>query len=253
MVGVFMNMNINIYYMYYDLLNVYGDRGNILILKNVLNQCGINCDIKYITINDYFDYKNCDILFMGGGQDYEQITVGEDIIKNKLSSMEKYIEDGGAGLYICGSYQLLGKKYVAADGRKINGAGILDIYTEKGDKRYIGDIVIQSEFFNSKLVGFENHSGRTYINNYSPLGKVIYGNGNNGNDGSEGLIYKNTICTYLHGCCLSKNPEITGFLISSAVLKKYNVQFDVSIEAPLLMKAKNYIIDRYSKQSIESK
>lgn len=137
---------------------------------------------------------------MGGGQDNDQISASNDLMKNKKESLQTFIEDGGCGLYICGAYQLLGKKYIAADGKEINGTGIFDIYTEKGDNRFKGDIITQSTYFNAKLVGFENHSGRTFINNYNSIGYVQYGNGNNGKDKTEGLIYKNTICTYMHGC-----------------------------------------------------
>jgi CobQ-like glutamine amidotransferase family enzyme len=240
-------MELNICYLYYDLLNVYGDRGNILILKEIIENNDIDCNIKYVSIGDDFRPDEYDILFMGGGQDYEQITVGEDIIKNKKELLNNYIENNGPGLYICGAYQLLGKKYIAADGRQIDGAGILDIYTEKGTRRFINDVVLESEFFKTKLVGFENHSGRTFINNYQPLGKIMYGNGNNGEDGNEGLIYKSTVCTYLHGCCLSKNPEISKFMIEKAINRRYGETVEISIDTKLSNAAKKDIINRYSK------
>lgn len=231
-------MEINIFYMYYDLLNVYGDRGNILILKNILQECGIKANIKLVSVDDSFDYQKCDILFMGGGQDYEQVTVGRDLIKKKKGALKSYIENGGCGLYICGSYQLLGKKYIAADGIQIDGAGIFDIYTEKGNSRFIGNIVADSRALKAKLVGFENHSGRTYINGYTPLARVVHGNGNNGMDGTEGLIYKNSICTYMHGCCLSKNSEIAKYLISNAINKKYSCGGKIDFDETLYKKAK---------------
>ncbi len=238
-------VEINIFYMYYDLLNVYGDRGNVLILKRILEQCRIKAGVKYVTVNDSFDYRNCDLLFMGGGQDYEQITVGRDVIKNKRKALNNFIEKGGCGLYICGSYQLLGKKYIAADGRRIDGAGIFDIYTEKGNSRFTGDVVVESRTLKAKLAGFENHSGRTYINNYTPLGRVLHGHGNNGIDGTEGLIYQNTICTYMHGCCLSKNPEIAKFLILKAVEKKYGQTPKINIDETLFMKAKDDVLRKF--------
>lgn len=241
-------MKINIYYLYYDLLNVYGDRGNVIILKNTLKRSGIECEVKYVTAGENFNSDDCDILFMGGGQDYEQITVGEDIIKNKYDSLKKYVEDGGVGLYVCGSYQLLGKKYIAADGRQIDGAGILDIHTEKGSTRFIDNVVIESERFKNKLVGFENHSGRTYIGDYEPLGKVLAGYGNNGEDKTEGLIYKNTICTYLHGCCLSKNTDIIKFMIKNAVKRRYNEEISCDISnVNIIEDARKHIIQKYTK------
>jgi hypothetical protein len=129
----------------------------------------------------------------------------------------------------------------------VDGAGILDIYTEKGTRRFINDVVLESEFFKTKLVGFENHSGRTFINNYQPLGKIMYGNGNNGEDGNEGLIYKSTVCTYLHGCCLSKNPEISKFMIEKAISRRYGETVEISIDTKLSNAAKKDIINRYSK------
>lgn len=239
------NMRINIVYLYYDILNVYGDRGNVLILKKVAEQNNIRCTVKYVSIGDTFNFRDTDIIFIGGGQDNDQMAACKDLIVNKKNSLQKYIEDGGAGLYICGAYQLLGKEYIAADGEKIEGTGILDINTEKGEKRFMGDIIIQSSAFNSQLVGFENHSGRTYIDKYDPLGMVTYGNGNNGTDKTEGLIYKNTICTYMHGCCLSKNPEITRFLIESAINKKYKINYKLDMDDSVFTKAKNAIISRY--------
>lgn len=235
-------MELNIFYMYYDLLNVYGDRGNILILKKILAECGIRGIVRLISVDDSFDEKKCDLLFMGGGQDYEQITVGRDLTNKKKSSLQSYIENGGCGLYICGSFQLLGKKYVAADGRQIDGAGILDIYTEKGSTRFIGNIVAECRALKTKLAGFENHSGRTYINGYSPLGRVLCGSGNNGTDGTEGLIYKNTVCTYMHGCCLSKNPEIAKFLLVNALSKKYSSGYKLDFDETLYRRAKNDVL-----------
>lgn len=235
-------MEINIFHLYYDLLNVYGDRGNILILKKVLAECGIKCNIRLISVNESFDHKDCDILFMGGGQDHEQVTVGSDLLKKKKSALRTYIENGGCGLYVCGAFQLLGRRYIAADGSKIGGAGIFDIYTEKGDSRFIGNIVLESGVFKARLVGFENHSGRTYINGYTPLGRVIYGHGNNGSDGTEGLVFKNTICTYMHGCCLSKNPEIARFLIANALKKKYRRPLSINFDETLFRKAKDDIL-----------
>lgn len=237
-------MKINIVHLYYDLLNIYGDRGNILILKKVLEESGINCNVKYLSIDEELYPENCDILFMGGGQDLEQVLVGKDLIKNKRDMLAEYIEGGGCGLYICGSFQLLGKRYISADGKEIEGAGILDIYTEKGDSRFIGDIATKSDRLGATMVGFENHSGRTFINEYTPLGKVLVGMGNNGVDGTEGLIYKNTVCTYMHGCCLSKNPEITKFLITNAINNKYNTIPKLNFNNNWFQQAKNDVLKK---------
>ena len=173
-------MEINICHLYPDLLNVYGDVGNILILKHRAELRGIKVNTVNVSMGDIFNADNYDIVFFGGGQDYEQGIVSPDLIKLKKSSMEQYIESGKVFLAICGGYQLLGKYYTTPDGVQLEGLGILDIYTEGGDKRFIGNTIIHNEDFNETYVGFENHSGRTYINDLLPLGKVKVGYGNNG-------------------------------------------------------------------------
>ena len=195
-----------------------------------------------------FDDENTDILFFGGGQDFEQSIVSEDLKTIKKPSLEKYIEDEKLVIAICGGYQLLGNYYIAPNGEKIEGLGILDIYTEGGDTRFIGNTVIYNEEFNETYVGFENHSGRTYINNLKPLGKCLHGYGNNGEDGNEGCIYKNTYCSYFHGSLLSKNPELADRFLNIALSKKYgNIQLE-KLDDQLELKAKNLIINKLSKK-----
>lgn len=239
-----MKIDLNIYYLYYDILNIYGDRGNVLIIKSILDKLGIENKINYRSLNDKFESSDCDILFMGGGQDLEQVRVGKDIKATKFDDLHDYIESDGCGLYVCGSYQLLGNKYIAADGTSIDGAGILDINTEKGSGRFIGDIIVHSDYFKADLVGYENHSGRTYIGKYQPLGTVLHGYGNNGEDHTEGLIYKNTIGTYMHGCCLSKNIEITKYLIEKSIKRKYDTDYEVKIDDNLCISAKNDVFKK---------
>ncbi|MDP2585311.1 MAG: hypothetical protein Q8P29_00355, partial [Candidatus Levybacteria bacterium] len=175
------------------------------------------------------DLKACDLLFMGGAQDRQQKIVAEDLMK-KREELKKIIEDRVPGLYICGAYQFLGKYYKEADGTIIKGLNILDLYTEnpgENHPRLIGNVVIEilnTKYFihNTKVVGFENHGGRTYLGkSVKPLGKVIKGFGNNGEDSTEGAIYKNSFGTYLHGPILPKNPEFADLLIKLALEKKY--------------------------------
>lgn len=214
-------MEINICHLYPDLLNVYGDLGNILILKYRCEQRGIKVNIKNLSLGEPFNKEDYDIVFFGGGQDYEQSIVAKDLSGSKKEALQEYIESGKVLLAICGGYQLLGKYYTTPTGEKLEGLCILDIYTEAGDNRFIGNTLIKNEEFNETYVGFENHSGRTYIGNLKPLGKVIKGYGNNGKDGYEGCIYKNTFCSYFHGSLLSKNPELADRLIISALTFKY--------------------------------
>lgn len=237
-------MELNICHLYPDLLNVYGDMGNILVLKHRAEERGIKVNIFNISVNDSFDENNYDIVFFGGGQDYEQSIVSEDLIKNKKDAIRNYIESSRVFLSICGGYQLLGKYYTTFEGERLEGLGILDVYTEAGDKRFIGNTIIFNEEFQETYVGFENHSGRTYIGNLKPLGVVKLGYGNNGEDKKEGCIYKNSFCTYFHGSLLSKNPELADRLIKLALENKYNEISLTTLDDTLEIKAKEAILKR---------
>lgn len=240
-------LEINICHLYPDLLNVYGDLGNILILKYRAEKRGIKVNISNISLGDPFEWQKYDIVFFGGGQDYEQSIVSDDLIETKQYGITQYIEDAKVFLTICGGYQLLGKYYTTPDGEKLQGLGILDIYTEGGEKRFIGNTVIYNEEFDETYVGFENHSGRTYIGSLKPLGKVIVGYGNNGEDGFEGCIYKKTYCSYFHGSLLSKNPELADRFLKEALQKKYGEINLEPLDDSLELKAKDFIIKRESK------
>ena len=243
-------MELNICHLYPDLLNVYGDMGNILILKYRAEARGINVNIINVSLNDKFNKDDYDIVFFGGGQDYEQSIVSDDLKALKRDSIKDYIEEEKVLLAICGGYQLLGNYYTTPDGEKLEGLKILDIYTEAGDTRFIGNTVIFNEYLNQTYVGFENHSGRTFLGEgLQPLGKCISGFGNNGKDGFEGCIYKNTIGTYFHGSLLSKNPELADRLLTLALNKKYNKDIELEpLDDTLELKAKEYIINLTEKK-----
>ena len=181
-------MELHICHLYPDLLNSYGDLGNILIMQYRLQKRGIKAIIHNITIGDEFDPDLYDIVFFGGGQDFEQGIVSKDMKQTKREQLKQYIENNKVFIAICGGYQLLGKYYISADEQKLEGLDILNIYTDKGSKRSIDNIVIHDG--QTYYVGFENHSGKTFINDLKPLGKVVYGLGNNGEDGTEGCRYK---------------------------------------------------------------
>lgn len=239
-------MELNICHLYPDLLNVYGDVGNILILKYRAEKRGITVNIINTSLNDTFNENDMDIVFFGGGQDYEQSIVSTDLIQNKKEALTRYVENSKVLIAICGGYQLLGKYYISPNGDKLEGLGILDIYTEASDKRFIGDAIITNDESKETYVGFENHSGRTYINTLKPLGKCIHGYGNNGEDGYEGCVYKNTFCTYLHGSLLSKNPELADKFLKIALDKKYNDNINLKpLDDTFEVKAKGTIIERY--------
>lgn len=240
-------MELNICHLYPDLLNVYGDLGNILILKYRAEQRDIKVNVVNLSLGDPFDKDKYDIVFFGGGQDYEQSIVSEDLTKLKRNGIQGYIEDGKVFLCICGGYQLLGKYYTTPEGEKLEGLGLLDFYTEGGSTRFIGNTVIHNDEFNETYVGFENHSGRTYIGDLKPLGKVIKGYGNNGEDGDEGCIYKNTYCSYFHGSLLSKNPELADRLLQAALVKKYGSCELTQLDDTYEKQAKEFIINRETK------
>lgn len=241
-------MELNICHLYPDLLNVYGDIGNILILKHRAEERDIAVNVTNISLNEEFIGEKYDIVFFGGGQDYEQSIVSKDLIETKKEELDTYINMGKVFLTICGGYQLLGKYYTTPTGDKLEGLGILDIYTDGGDTRFIGNTVVKNEESNETYVGFENHSGRTYINDLKPLGKVIKGYGNNGIDGYEGCIYKNTYGTYFHGSFLSKNPELADRLIKTALELKYGNEIDLTpLNDEFELKAKKFIIERETK------
>ena len=210
-------------HMYPDLMNLYGDRGNLLCLQRRLEWYGLDCEIKSIHLNDKLDYDQIDMLFMGGGSDREQGLVYHDLI-HKADQMMSQIELGLPVLCICGAYQLLGKYYKSLDGKVMDGLGFFDFYTTGKKGRLIGNILLESEIGGQKstIVGFENHGGRTYCSDpeLQSLGQVIKGYGNNGEDKREGMRYKNLIGTYLHGPLLPKNPALADFFVRAMTERK---------------------------------
>ena len=209
-------------HLYGNLLNTYGDNGNILMLNYVAKQLGITLEMEVVSIHESFDPERYQLVFFGGGQDYEQMIVSKDI-QDKKEPLTDYIENDGVLLAICGGYQLLGHYYIGADGEKIAGIGALDHYTLSQDNhRFIGDIVIHNDAFNETYYGFENHNGRTFLGEGErPLGTVVQGNGNNGEDQSEGVIYRNVFGSYFHGPLLARNPILAQRLLKTALVQKY--------------------------------
>ena len=165
-------MKIKILHLYPDLLNLYGDKGNIECMRKRLMWRGIDAEVVSYTVDDTgFSLADVDILFLGGGSDREQKIVCDKLLAHR-EEIKNYVEDGGTLVAVCGGYQLLGKYYKLAD-ETIEGLGILNIKTEQGKKRLIGNVVLSSDIVGGKIVGFENHGGRTYIGNHTPLGKVV--------------------------------------------------------------------------------
>lgn len=217
---------LNILYLYPDILELYGDFGNIQVLKYRLEKRGIKVNVTPYSIGDEApDFTKFDLVFSGGGADQEQGILSEDLIKYK-DNIKEAINNGVFFLLICGSYQLFGKYYKDADGNIIPGLEIYDYYTEAIEdrqKRCIGNIVINTNLNGkeTKIIGFENHGGQTF-NISNPLGDVLFGNGNKFGDSKEGFMQENVIATYLHGPLLSKNPELTDYIIKYCLDRKYN-------------------------------
>lgn len=217
-----MSKELRVCHLYGNLLNTYGDNGNLLMLKYLAEQNGLLSILKSSAFMSLLIQLNMIWYFFGGGQDFEQLIVSQDI-QSKKEALTQFIEDDGVILAICGGFQLLGHYYIGADGQKIKGISALDHYTlSQENSRYIGDIVIHNEEFNETYYGFENHNGRTFLGEGErPLGKVLEGKGNNAEDGSEGVIYKNVFGSYFHGPILSRNENLGMRLINTALERKY--------------------------------
>jgi len=226
----------HIAHMYPDLMNLYGDRGNLICLQRRLQWYGHQCDITDISLNSSLDYRNLDMIFMGGGSDREQGLVYQDLC-TKAALLLQEIDNGLPVLFICGAYQLLGGSYIGADGEVMKGLGFFDFHTQGSKDRLIGNVLINVTIGDEEksVVGFENHGGRTYFDDTSlqPFGQVVKGFGNNGQDRQEGIRYKNLIGTYLHGPLLPKNPAIADFYIQAMAQRKgilINTNLDDTIE-----------------------
>lgn len=240
-------MKIKILHMYPDLLNLYGDKGNIECLRKRLVWRGIDAEVVSYTSEDSgFDLSDVDIVFIGGGSDREQKIVCNKLLEHK-NALKAYVEDNGALVAVCGGYQLLGKYYKLAD-ETIEGLNILDIYTKQGKNRLIGNIVLEADFIDQKIVGFENHGGRTHIGNHKPLGKVLYGFGNEESSGEEGVVYKNVVATYLHGPLFPKNPKLCDYILTNAIKRRYpDFEGLLPLDDELENTANKYISERFQK------
>lgn len=216
-----MSNTIRICHLYGNLLNTYGDNGNLLMIQYYARQKGYKVETIMVSLGDDFIAEEYDIVFFGGGQDFEQKIIAQDC-QRIVPAVRDYIENNGVLLSICGGMQLLGQYYTTAEGEKIQGMGILPHYTERQiNSRFIGDIEIFDEINQQTYHGFENHNGVTYLTDHlQPLGRVISGKGNNNQDKTEGLHYKNTFGSYFHGPLLVRNEWLARHLIDLAIQQK---------------------------------
>lgn len=237
-----MNLSITLLHLYARDMNIYGDHGNVLVIKRRLEWHGY--DVKVIEYNpgDAFP-SEVDIILGGGGQDSGQDKIMEDLLKIG-SRLQKLADDGVPMLMVCGLYQLFGKFFKTQDGHIIKGISLLDVQTYAGNERLIGNTITESSEF-GELIGYENHSGQTFLGpDAAPLAKVLRGAGNNGQDDTEGARYKNVIGTYLHGPILPKNPELADFLIEQAVIRKYGEFVPTVIDDHLALEARKIAAKR---------
>lgn len=217
-------MKLRICHLYPEVLNLYGDRGNIVCLKRRLQWRGIGCEVETAGIGEKKSLASYDFFFIGGGQDFDQELLLEDLRAAKGGEIRAALEDGKPFLCICGGYQMMGQYYETADKKRCEFLGAIDFHTIGGKKRMIGNYAFSlgEGSGGSTVVGFENHSGRTYLGaGVQPLGRVRRGYGNNGKDRTEGVRYRNAFCTYSHGPVLPKNPAFADVLLETALREKY--------------------------------
>jgi CobQ-like glutamine amidotransferase family enzyme len=205
-------------------MNVYGDRGNVTTLAQRCRWRDIAVEVGERGVGEGGSLTHHDLIFAGGGQDRDQVAVSRDLQGDTGPALREAVEDDVVVLTVCGTYQLLGDHFKTGTGVVLPGIGLFDAWTEAGSRRFIGDSVVRCMLADGSidLVGFENHSGRTFLGPKGmPLGKVVVGAGNNGEDGNEGARYRNLFGTYLHGPLLPKNPAFADYLISLALRRRY--------------------------------
>lgn len=248
------NRKLTICHLYSEELNLYGDRGNIIALSKRCEWRGIETNIICVGIDEKFSPLEYDIIFLGGGQDYEQSLIHDDLIFKKGNAIKRAVQENVVFLCICGGYQMMGEYYIDQSGKKIECLGAIPVKTKSEKIRLIGNIICENDKLKSEgkdylLIGFENHSGRTYLGeNVNPLGKVITGFGNNGEDFTEGARYKNVFCTYMHGSFLPKNPDMADKIIQLALARKYPENFKLEpLEDIFEKKAREIMIEKKEK------
>ena len=220
--------------LYDDVMNVYADRGNLIALQARAAEYGVGVEVTSVSLGDLLPAA-ADLILIGGGQDREQRRIAEELAA-RGPVLRDWAENGTAMLAVCGGFQLFGRWYRDASGVELPGAGVFDVTTlapGPGAARCIGDILATAEIEGvQEVVGFENHGGRTYLGpSARPFARVEYGRGNNGEDGTEGVVFRNAVGTYLHGSLLPKNPALLDWLIGAALRHRYGegapeAQFD---------------------------
>ncbi len=213
-------MRIRVGHLYPEYLNIYADRGNIAVFERRARLRGHELHVTAISVGDAVRPGEHDLLYIGGGQDREQALIAPDLAA-KGPAIETAVADGAALLAVCGGYQLLGRGYLGRHGDSMPGIGLFPHETYAGEKRMIGDVLLEAELVPGErrtIAGFENHAGRTRLDpGAEPLGRVLAGFGNDGESGYEGVRVGRAIGTYLHGPLLPRNPWLADWLLSQAL------------------------------------
>lgn len=250
-------MKLKCAWMYHDIMDLYGDKGNIMTLQSRAKSRGIDLEVTTVGIGQKADLSAFDLVFMGGGADREQMALIPDLLARKENIL-KALDCGTFFLLICGGYQLFGQYYETADHNKIPGLQILDLYTEtgKGKSRCIGNIVIDADLDGQtlRLIGFENHGGQT-LNVTSPLGKVVKGSGNAFNAGFEGYYDGRILGTYLHGPLLPKNGRLADFVLAKAIARThpgFTLSDLAELDNPWEAEARKALLDRFGLQELDA-
>ena len=243
-------MELNICHLYPDILNLYGDRGNIITMKLRLEGRGIKVNIDECSIGQPLNADKYDIFFIGGGQDFEQEVLLRDLSSGKAQDIRTAVEEEKTFLAICGGYQMLGEYYKTWDGVQLDFIGAIGVHTIGAKERMIGNYMFRTtpESGDTVVVGFENHSGKTYLSEQvAPLGMMLSGNGNNGEDKTEGARYKNVFGTYSHGSLLPKNPVLCDFILQTALNHRYDGAEPLApLDDTLELNAHRYMQERLS-------
>ena len=242
-------MELKICHLFPDVLNLYGDRGNVVCMQKRLGWRGIDVSVTGISIGQKLKASDYDLFFIGGGQDFEQEVLLEDLKGEKTREIKAAVNDGKTFLAICGGYQMLGSYYKTWDGQQCDFIGALDLYTVGHKDRMIGNYMFTcDELGGQTVVGFENHSGKTYLGSgLRPIGKVLSGYGNNGEDGMEGARFNNVFCTYSHGCLLPKNPVLADYILKTALAHKYGTAELAPLDDTIETNAHRYMENRLRK------
>lgn len=238
-------MELKIIHLYPDVMNLYGDVGNIICIKKRLEWRGMDCSIKKIGLGEKADFSDADLIFIGSGREEEQKVVQPDLMENKAEALRTAAEAGTAILAIGGGFELLGKYIELSDGSRLELTGVLDMHTVGGKNRHTGNYMFSTPF--GKVVAFENHSGSTYLGEgLDSLGKIEIGYGNDG-EGKEGARWKNVFGSYGHGSLLPKNPALCDEIIRAALSRRYGDAELAPLPDEAEKRAHSYMAERLSK------